>query len=226
MGFGSIGGGSSIGAAIGKAAGKAVPKGTGKSTARVTGGSSSRRSKSPVNRSSGRSSGGGSSSRSSGGSSGGGGGTRYSVPKTPKAPSAPSLASWLGNDAAYQQVVSGGKRSLADFLSEMSRRRGEAGTQYTQTTQSMERDRVQQLADLQNEYASRGLIQSGLYGEEQGKFQEQFTTQKNALAQQQAALLADLMSQQKNYQREQDLSLKSAQQDALARRAAKYKITG
>jgi hypothetical protein len=43
-------------------------------------------------------------------------------------------------------------------------------------------------------------------------------------SQQQAALLADLLSQQKNYQREQDLSLEAAKQDALARRAAKYKI--
>lgn len=162
----------------------------------------------------------GSSGRSSGGGSGGGGGS-YSAPKAPKAP---SIGSYLGTDSTYQQSVRGGKRSLTDFLSEMGRRRGEAGTQFTQTSGSMERDRVSQLEDLRNEFASRGLIQSGLYGEEQGEFQKKFTEQQTALSQQQAALLADLLSQEKNYRRENDLATEAAKQEALQRRAAKYKI--
>lgn len=152
----------------------------------------------------------------SGGSSGGGGGSSV--------PSVPSIGKYLGTDSVYQQAVRGGKRSLADFLSDLGRRRGEAGTQYNQTTANMERDRTQQLADMKDEFASRGLINSGLYGEEQGKFQTQFMTQMNALKQQQAALLADLLSQQTNYKRESDLALEAAKQEALARRAAQYSI--
>jgi hypothetical protein len=130
----------------------------------------------------------------------------------------------LGTDSVYQQSLSGGKRSLADYLSELGRRRGEAGTQFNQTKAGMERDRTQQLSDLENEFASRGLIQSGLYGEEQGKFQQQYSDQLNALGQQQSGLLADLLSQETNYRRENDLSMQQAKQEALARRAAKYKI--
>lgn len=184
-----------------------------------------------VNRSSGGSSGGGysggGSSRSSGGGSGrssgggGGGGGSFRQPSTPKAP---GIGSYLGMDSAYQNAVRGGKRSLADFLSETGRRRGEAGTQFNQTKGSMERDRTMQLEELRNEFASRGLIQSGLYGEEQGKFQQKFTEQMTALQQQQAALLADILGQEKNYRRESDLALEQARQEALARRAAKYKI--
>ena len=99
----------------------------------------------------------------------------------------PSLASYLGMDSGYQSAVRGQKRSLNDFLSELGRRRGEAGTQYKQTQASMERDRVRQLDELRQEFASRGLIQSGLFGEEQGRFQQQFTDQSTALDQQQAA---------------------------------------
>jgi len=164
-----------------------------------------------------RSSGGG--GRSSGG--GGGGGGSYSKPKTPKAP---SLKDYLGMDSDYQNAVRGSKRSLTDFLSETGRRRGEAGTQFNQTKASMERDRVRQLDEIRQEFASRGLIQSGLFGEEQGKFQQQFTEQMTALQQQQAALLADILGQEKNYRREQDLALEAARQEALQRRAAKYKI--
>jgi hypothetical protein len=172
------------------------------------------------------SSSGGGSSRSSGGggyssSGGGGGGGGYKAPPKP-----PSINSYLGTDSSYQQAVRGGKRSLADFFSDLGRRRGEATTQFNQTRGSMERDRVTQLDDLKNEFASRGLIQSGLYGEEQGKFQQKFGEQMTALQQQQAALLADLLGQGKNYQRENDLALEAAKQEALLRRAQKFNIGG
>lgn len=149
---------------------------------------------------------------------------KYTAPKPKAAPKPPSIAAYLGTDSAYQAALRGGKRSLADFISELGRRRGEATTQFDQTKSSMERDRVQQLEDLRNEFASRGTLQSTLYADEQSRFNEQFTTQMNSLAQQQAALLADLLSQQKNYQREQDLAMEAARQEALQRRAAKYRI--
>lgn len=210
--------GSGIGASLGKAAAAVAKATSGRTTSRR---STPRRSSSGSSGSSGRSYG-GSSGRSGGGSSSGGGGS-YSAPKVT---AAPSLASYLGTDSTYQSAISGGKRSLADFLSEIGRKRGEANTQFNQTTASMERDRTQQLEDLRNEFASRGLINSGLYGQEQGTFQQKFTEQQTALQQQQAGLLADLLSQQKNYQRENDLATEAAKQEALARRAAKYNIGG
>lgn len=160
--------------------------------------------------------------RNSGGGGGGGGGGSSYKPKAPPKP--PGIGSYLGTDSMYQQSLRGGKKSLADFLSETGRRRGEAGTQFKQTQASMERDRVRQLDELRQEFASRGLIQSGLFGEEQGRFQQQFTDQSTALNQQQAALLADLLGQEKNYRREHDLANEAAKQDALLRRAQKYKI--
>ncbi len=146
------------------------------------------------------------------------------VPIAPKKPTIPGINTYLGTDATYQDVVRGGKRSLEDFLSDLGRRRGESETQFGVTKGSMERDRVQQLEDLRNEFASRGLINSGLYGQEQGEFQEQFTQQQTALEAQQASLLADLLSQEKNYRREQELALEAARQEALQRRVAKYNI--
>lgn len=187
------------------------PKVTYKSAPRRTsGGSSSSR-------------GGGSSSSSRGGGYGGGGGGGFNPPSGPKAP---SINSYLGTDSVYQQGLRGNQRTLADYISELGRRKGEAGTQYTQTRGSMERDRDQQLESLRNEFASRGLIQSGLYAEEQGNFQKKFTEQMTALEQQQASLLADLLSQEKNYRRENDLANEQARQEALLRRASKYNVGG
>lgn len=155
---------------------------------------------------------------------------RPSVPKVvapapkPK-PVVPSINSYLGTDAAYQQALSSGKRSLTDYIADINRRRGEATTQYNQTQSSMEQDRAQQLDALRQEFASRGLINSGLFGQEQGKFQQQYNDQLNSLGQQQAGLLADLVSQQTNYQNEYNNAIEQAKQEALARRAAKYGLT-
>lgn len=201
---------SSMGSALGRAAGRVTSK-VKRSPSRSYSNSSGRNS-------------GGNRSGGGGGNGNGGGGGGYTPPKTPAVPQVPSIDSYLGTDSIYQDAVSGGKRTLTDFLSDISRRKGEAGTQFNQTKANMERDRTQQLEDLRNEFASRGLIQSGLFGEEQGKFQSQFTEQQTALEQQQAGLLADLLSQETNYRREQDLALQAAKQEALQRRAAKYKI--
>lgn len=212
--------GGGIGSSLGALAGKVAKRTSGR-------GYNLGRAAARINK---RSSGGGSgrgysgnnySERSSGGGnySGGGGGS-YTAPKPP------SISSYLGTDSTYQNAVRGGKRSLADFLSDIGRRRGEAGTQFNQTSASMERDRLKQLDDIRQEFASRGLINSGLFGQEQGKFQQTFMDQMNTLKQQQASLLADLLSQETNYKREQELALEAAKQEALLRRAQQYNIGG
>jgi hypothetical protein len=155
-----------------------------------------------------------------GGGGGGGGRNRAQPPRRP-----PSIKSYLAGDDVYQGARRGATRSLRDFLSELNRRRGEATTTFGQTKSTMEADRVRQLDKLREEFASRGLIQSGLYGQEQGTFQEQFAQQMQALQQQQAALMSDLLSQRKNYERENQLAMELARQEALQRRAERYRLT-
>lgn len=144
-------------------------------------------------------------------------------PIYPKPKPRSELDKYLAGDAAYQQALRGNKRSLADFLSDLGRRRGEAGTQFKQTRSSMNRDSEDQLNDLREEFASRGLIQSGLYGKEQGDFRKKFGEQMTALNQQQTGLLSDLTSQEKNYRREIDLANEAARQEAILRRAQRYR---
>lgn len=143
---------------------------------------------------------------------------------TPAAPKPESIKEWLAGDDVYQQALRGSKRSLTDFLSEITRRRGEAGTLFNQTTEQMEIDRERQLEALRNEFASRGLIHSGVYANEQGDFQEDFLRQMEQLEQANASLMNDLLSQETNYKREHELALEAARQEALARRAARYGI--
>lgn len=142
---------------------------------------------------------------------------------TPK-PQVPDVSKYLGADEVYQQALRGGRRSLADFLSEIGRRKGESEVQFGQTKEQLEEDRVRQLERMRDEFASRGLIHSGLFGEEQGRFQEAFQNQLQQLEQQQAGLLQDFLSQERDFRREQELAQEVARQEALARRASKYNI--
>lgn len=144
----------------------------------------------------------------------------------PKPKPLSALEKYLAGDSAYQQTLRGNKRTLADFLSDLARRSGEAKTQYGKTRSSMKRDSRDQLHDLAEEWASRGLIQSGLYAKAKGDFQTKFGEQMSALDQQQAALRADLIAQGRNFRRENTLSNEAARQEALLRRAQQYKVGG
>lgn len=139
-------------------------------------------------------------------------------------PKPPSIPEFLGADEVYQTALRGSRRELADFLSQLERTRGEAGTQFEQTQESLEEDRVRQLDRMRDEFAARGLIHSGLFGQEQGRFQEAFQEQMQQLEQQQASLLADLVDQETNTRRQQEQSREIARQEALARRANRFDI--
>lgn len=140
------------------------------------------------------------------------------------APKPPSISQYLGSDEVYQTALRGSRRELADFLSQLERTRGEAKTQFGQTTEQLEEDRVRQLERMRDEFAARGLIHSGLFGQEQGRFQEAFQEQMQQLEQQQAALLADLVDQETNTRRQQEQAREIARQEALSRRASRFDI--
>lgn len=143
-------------------------------------------------------------------------------PKPKPKPKPPSLKEYLSSDEVYQQALRGGNRSLQDFLSELNRRRGESKTSFGQTKEQMELDRTRQLEKMKDEFASRGLIHSGLYGEEQGKFQETFQNQMTQAEQAFTSLLADIKGQETNARREQELAKELARQEAIARRASRF----
>lgn len=167
------------------------------------------------------------------------GSTRYSPPQSvpskpvgsgyvqnitlPK-PKPPSIKKYLAGDDVYQQALRGGNRSMQDFLSDLNRRKNESKLSFKQVQEQMNRDRDLTLDQMRQEFASRGLIHSGLFAKERGTFEEEFLRQMQQLEQAQTAFLGDLTSQKTNYQREYDLSMEAARQEAIRRRASKYNL--
>jgi hypothetical protein len=114
------------------------------------------------------------------------------------------------------------QRTLSDFLSDIGRQRTEAETSFADVTRSMGLEKERALEAMMNEFASRGLLQSGLYAEEQGDYNRDWQAQMAQLQQGQQSLLGDLLSQKTNFGREQELAKEAARQDAIRRRAQKY----
>lgn len=165
--------------------------------------------------------GGGGGGRPSGGNpyggGGGGGGGRPSG-------GAPSLGSWLGQDADYQDQLRAFQRSLSDFSAETKRRRGKVEADYSSGAKQMGTQRVKDLSDIMNDFASRGLLKSGLFGARQSEYEQTYNTNLGELGKNRKGLLDDIGSEESQFKRQQALAKETARKEAARRRAEKYGI--
>lgn len=162
-----------------------------------------------------------------GGYSGGGGnyvGSSSTGQISKAAPKPPSLADYLGTDSAYMQQKSALDKAKADYLAQQGQSKTQYLTGYTGDLDTLKKNRVSSLSDLENDYAGRGLLQSGLYADSMSDMNTDFDKRTGALEQAKAAFLAQLAGDLTNFTSEQGLVLTKAQQEAAARRAAQYGI--
>lgn len=184
--------------------------------------------------SSGRSSGGGGggsvssgrSSRSSSGYAGGGsvGSTSGGSISYAKPPKPPTLAAFLGTDSTYIQQKSALEKAKADYLAQQGKSRTNYETGYATDLDTLGKNRTSALADLENDYASRGLMNSGLYADSLSSANNDWDKRGSALEQAKAQFLEGLSSDFGNFSQEQLLTLQRAEQEAAARRASQYGV--
>lgn len=132
-----------------------------------------------------------------------------------------TLEQWLNKDSEYQSQLSQFGKTWADFLADVGVRKARAGTDYELGKKNMADQRTRDLEALKNDYASRGLLQSGLYGERVGQYETDYNKNVADLETQRQRLLQDIGTEQTNFQREQDLEKQRARQAAAQRRTAK-----
>ena len=174
----------------------------------------------------------GGSGGSYGGYSGGGGGglgstsggqiTTSAAPKPPPRP--PSLADFLQSDATYQQQVSALDKARADYLAQQNKSRTSYLADYTGDITKLGQNRKDALMSLEDDFASRGLIRSGLYADNMADVNKDFDTKQADLDKAKADFLAGLASSLANYDSEAAINRTKAKNDAAARRAAGFTI--
>jgi hypothetical protein len=96
--------------------------------------------------------------------------------------------------------------------------------QYKLNLGELGNQRTDAFEDLENDYASRGLLQSGVYGSAYSDLENDYKRRQTDLDTARTNFLANLGTGLKNFQSEQGLTAEKARQEAIARRAAKYNL--
>lgn len=129
------------------------------------------------------------------------------------------LEAYLGGDSGYQQQLRQLGQALADFTADSTRRKGVLETDYTTSKKAMDDQRVLDLDMLKDDFGARGLLRSGLYADQVGKYDTEFNTRSSDLQRRQQEALAALTQEQGRFGSQQDLQKQGARESAIRRRA-------
>lgn len=139
---------------------------------------------------------------------------------SPTAPVQPSVDEWLANDAAYKTQSDALTKAWADYQAQKGLSESQYRTDYTSKVNDLSKTRDLAGQDLENDYAARGMLNSGQYAKAYTDYTTEYDNRQKQLDTGLSDFLANLLSQSQNYKSEQDLTAEKAKQDAIARRAA------
>lgn len=140
----------------------------------------------------------------------------------PVKPIVPTLDQYLGGDTTYQDQLRQFDRTLGDFIANLGVRKDRLTADYGENKRDMEQQRIKDLEAIKNDFASRGLLSSGLLVDESGKYEKDYAQQLADFERQYTQSQSDLTLEDTQFRREQELAKEAARQDAARRRAEKY----
>jgi len=142
----------------------------------------------------------------------------------PPPPPPISIDDYLAKDTAYNSQKSAYQKALADYATQMKGEQSKYTGEYDAQNKQLGLDRVEGQTNLSDDYASRGLINSGVYGDALGDLNKKYDTQAADLQRAKQAYMDDLTTGQTNFQGTQQTLLEKARQDALNRRLDSLKV--
>lgn len=153
---------------------------------------------------------------------GGGQGGPSPTFKLPTAPKTPALDTYLKSDAAYQNQLRTFAQALAEFQAGQQRTTASDNTSWQGATRQLGDQKVKDLAGIMNDFASRGMLKSGLYGQGVADYTKTYQNNLNDLNTGHSNALRDLGTANVNFQKDQAIQSAQARADAAARRAAQF----
>lgn len=136
----------------------------------------------------------------------------------------PDIGAFLGSDTAYQDQLRQFAQALSDMNADVTRRRGSIGAQFETSKKGMADQRVKDLANIEADYGSRGLLRSGLYAKAQGDYETEYNNRLQDLTRQNTDSLSQLDQELNQYQSQQNLQQQAAREAAIRRRAEQYGV--
>lgn len=161
-------------------------------------------------------------SRSSGTGTSGVASAASAVYTPPPPPKPPSEKEWLAGDSTYQDQQSEYTRALQEFIARIGEREGEIKEDAKLALAANARNRTQGLNNNAEDFASRGLINSGLFADSSEKMSDRYNESKGAIETNRSRGLGSLADERSNYEREVELGRNNARRSALQRMAAQY----
>lgn len=146
------------------------------------------------------------------------------VPPSPPKPVAPDLNKFLAGDSTYQRQLAAYNKSLADFGTDQGLAKSDYTTNYNNANRDIGLAKTEASKNLEDDYASRGLLKSGLYNTALGDLNSQYQNQTNDLNAQQTAFLAQLAQELNKYKTDQGVQKGNAYNEAVRRRAEQYNL--
>lgn len=123
----------------------------------------------------------------------------------------------LAGDTVYQGQNASYQKALKDYAAQYAAEQAKYTGEYDATKKQYGLDQKQGQEDLLNDYASRGLAQSGVYADALGDFTNDWNTKYADLDRAKNAYFGDLSTAQQNFNTDQAEQLKNAKQQAIQR---------
>jgi hypothetical protein len=136
----------------------------------------------------------------------------------------PGYTDFLKADTTYQSQMAQLRKAYSSYVAAQGNQRTNFGNTYALNKKNLRTERTRGLVDTTDDYASRGMLQSGLYGKQYADRQTDYSQRQAALDTERSAFLSDLGVNLATFKGEQETVKTSAKQEAIARRAAKYNL--
>lgn len=138
---------------------------------------------------------------------------------------APSIDDYLSSDTSYQGGVSELMKTLEQFKSGNQASQQDVQSAFKTAMERMGQEREQSLKSLQEDFASRGLLNSGLYAQANSDYDTQYNQRVGDLTKDQQSQLGNLGTDESNFEGLNQTQQAALRAEAIRRRADQYNVT-
>jgi hypothetical protein len=124
-------------------------------------------------------------------------------------------------DSEYLSELRAIEKALAAYRSKMGVNRTRAGTQFKISGRDLRQQKDRDLENLKDDFAARGIVLSGVYGDKQGEYNQLWGQQNSELGRQYKDALSDITRNYNEYLQETNTQKEQARLAAIRRRAQK-----
>lgn len=146
------------------------------------------------------------------------------IPPSPPKPVTPDINKFLAGDSTYQKQLAAFGKSLADFKADQGIDTADYNTNYNNSYRDIGLAKTDASSHLEDDYASRGLLKSGLYNTALGELNQQYQNQYNDLGTQKTNYLAGLAQELNKYNNGLGVQKGNAYNEAVRRRQEQYNL--